>query len=113
MVSNITPSYHTISLPTNHHLGYHSRRPYDTTEPPSTSCSLDADRNRATMAQISSFWPKTCNPSLHSRKRDPTTAVTLSTPPHRLPPSPTTAVSNGVPQTRNPSFFFYNRTAST
>jgi len=45
------------------------------------------------------FWPKTRNPGLRSPTHNPATAVTSSTPPHHLPPSPTTAVSNGAPQT--------------
>jgi hypothetical protein len=151
-VSNTTPSCHTISLHTNHHLGYHSRGSCYTTEPPSTFCSPDADRNRAIKAQISSFWapalpprvlectytpppppprlhhpttspnlpplpfptprpklspsglvssfwPKTRNPGLSSPTRDPTTAIILSSPPHHLPPSPTTTISNSAPQT--------------
>src|ERR1700691_3051511 len=55
-VSKTTPTHHTTSLPTPNPLGYRSRGLCNTTEPPSNSCSPYADRNRAAMAQFSSFF---------------------------------------------------------
>ena len=53
-------------------------------------------------AQFCGFWPLAPSPASYLRTRSPTTTTTSSTSRHRLPPSPSAAVSHGSPEIEPP-----------